>query len=216
MTSPTSGLNLIETLRWQQGQGYYLLERHLDRLEKSADELGFSCRRTDVLDLLCQAASTFAGPIERVRLLVQPDGALSLTHTAITLPDPGEIMTFSISDKTTDSTDVLYRHKTTRRQLYDLERLRLQKLTGCDEAVFTNQRGELTEGSIMSIFIEHEGVLLTPAVSCGVLPGTLRAELLAGKTGKTREAVLMLPDLAAADAIYLGNSVRGLIKAQQF
>lgn len=211
----TPEFDLIETLRWQQGQGYYLLERHLDRLENSADELGFSCRRTNVLDCLTQATHTFTGAIERVRLLLHPDGALSLTHTAITLPGPGEIMTFTISDKTTDSTDTLYRHKTTRRQLYDLERLRLQKLTGCDEAIFTNQRGEITEGSIMSIFIECDGVLFTPPVSCGVLPGTLRAELLADKTKKIQEAVLMLPDLAAADMIYLGNSVRGLMKARQ-
>ena len=49
-------------------------------------------------------------------------------------------------------------------------------------------------------------------VSSGLLPGTLRAELLA--SGQADEAVLTLADLARADAIYLGNSVRGLVAAQ--
>ena len=40
----------------------------------------------------------------------------------------------------------------------------------------------------------------------------LRAELLA--TGKAEERVLGLADLRAADAIWLGNSVRGLVRAE--
>jgi len=39
----------------------------------------------------------------------------------------------------------------------------------------------------------------------------LRAELLA--TGAAREARLTLEDLRSAEAIYLGNSVRGLLPA---
>ena len=72
--------------------------------------------------------------------------------------------------------------------------------------------GQPAEGSITSIFIERDGVLLTPPLSCGLLPGVLRAELLA--SGRAVEQVLTLADLAAAEAIWLGNSVRGLIRAQ--
>ena len=42
-------------------------------------------------------------------------------------------------------------------------------------------------------------------------PGTLRAELIA--QGRAVEAVLTLEDLRSADAIFLGNSVRGLVRA---
>jgi para-aminobenzoate synthetase/4-amino-4-deoxychorismate lyase len=55
--------------------------------------------------------------------------------------------------------------------------------------------------------------LLTPALSSGLLAGTLRADLLA--SGRAREAVLTINDLEAADAVYLGNSVRGLVRAQR-
>ena len=45
-----------------------------------------------------------------------------------------------------------------------------------------------------------------------LLPGTLRAELIA--EGKAQEQVLALADLRSAHAIWLGNSVRGLIRAE--
>jgi para-aminobenzoate synthetase/4-amino-4-deoxychorismate lyase len=70
----------------------------------------------------------------------------------------------------------------------------------------------LAEGSITNLFIERDGTLLTPPLSSGLLPGTLRAELIA--TGRAIEQLLTLADLEAAEAIWLGNSVRGLLRAQ--
>ena len=55
------------------------------------------------------------------------------------------------------------------------------------------------------------GRLLTPPVRCGLLDGTLRQELLA--TGGIEEAVLRTADLAGAEAVLFGNSVRGLMPA---
>ncbi|MCA8889022.1 MAG: aminotransferase class IV, partial [Parvularculaceae bacterium] len=56
------------------------------------------------------------------------------------------------------------------------------------------------------------GVLLTPPLSAGLLPGTLRSELLA--SGTAVEATLTPDMLATAAAVYLGNSVRGLVRAE--
>ncbi len=215
MTTSLPDFELIETLRWQRSQGYYLLERHLARLAKSARELGFECCQTDVLNCLNQAIPAFSAEVERVRLLLSRDGRTSLTHTPIELPDEDYTMLFAISDKITDSSDNLYRHKTTRRELYDGERVCLQKITGCDEVLFTNERGEITEGSITTVFIEKDGVLKTPPVDSGVLPGTLRAQLLDNEAVLIKEATLTPADLKSADRIFLGNSVRGLIKARQ-
>ena len=78
--------------------------------------------------------------------------------------------------------------------------------------LYLNERGELAEGSRTTIFIERDGRLLTPPLAAGLLPGTLRAELLA--TGRALEAVLTRTDLDEADAVYLGNSVRGLLRAE--
>ena len=69
---------------------------------------------------------------------------------------------------------------------------------------------EITEGAISTIFVEKDGVLYTPPVRCGLLPGTLRAHLLEKK--KCREKILFKEDLFAADRLFCGNSVRGLVE----
>jgi para-aminobenzoate synthetase/4-amino-4-deoxychorismate lyase len=75
------------------------------------------------------------------------------------------------------------------------------------DRVFLNQRGEVAEGARSNVFVERDGVLLTPPVASGALPGVLRAELLA--TGKAREAVLLPADLEGG--FWLGNALRGLV-----
>ena len=80
--------------------------------------------------------------------------------------------------------------------------------------VFRNERGELTEGAITNLFIEKEGRLPTPPVSCGLLPGTFRADLIERGHGRVQERILTLADLESADRIFLANSVRGLVAAE--
>ena len=121
---------------------------------------------------------------------------------------------FVISDQRLDEKDPFFYHKTTRRQFYDREMERQKALTGCDEVVFLNKKGELTEGTRTNLFIELDGRLFTPALTCGLLPGTLREELLDLPRAAASEAVLTPQDLLAADRIYLGNSVRGLVRAE--
>jgi para-aminobenzoate synthetase/4-amino-4-deoxychorismate lyase len=108
-----------------------------------------------------------------------------------------------------DSSDLLLRHKTSWREFYDDEQARLAKLTGCDEAIFLNERGELTEGSRTNIFIRRGGKLLTPPLSAGLLDGVLRRELI--EQGQCVESTLRPKDLVGD--LFLGNSLRGLIAA---
>jgi para-aminobenzoate synthetase/4-amino-4-deoxychorismate lyase len=80
--------------------------------------------------------------------------------------------------------------------------------------VFVNEKGELTEGSYTNLFVERDGRLLTPPLACGLLNGTLRRALLADPDCAIEEAVLTPVDLESADRVYLGNSVRGLVRAE--
>ncbi len=73
-----------------------------------------------------------------------------------------------------------------------------------------NREGELTESTVANLVLEIDGELLTPPISCGLLPGTLRAELLA--QGRIKERVLTRTALREADAVYLVNSLRGWIR----
>ena len=115
----------------------------------------------------------------------------------ITLPTKDTVWRFVISDQRVDEKDPLFYHKTTRRQFYDHEMERQKALTGCDEVVFLNKQGELTEGTRTTLFIEHDGRLFTPALACGLLPGTLREELLDLPRAAASEAVLTPQDLLA-------------------
>jgi para-aminobenzoate synthetase/4-amino-4-deoxychorismate lyase len=151
----------------------------------------------------------FPADAMRVRLTLDAEGPVI---TAIPLPPGPALFRFAIAPEPLDSQSLWLRHKTTNRAFYDAPRQRAQAESGVDEVVFVNERGELTEGSITSLFIERDGVLLTPPLASGLLPGTLRAELLA--RGEAREQLLTPDDFNTAEAIWLGNSVRGLLRAE--
>ena len=206
-TEPAQKVTLIETLLWDRADGYYLLERHLDRLAASAGYFALPFDRDAILAAL--DAGNFPAPRMRVRLTLDMGGP---AVTAVPLPPNPPVFRFAIAPERLDSQSLWLMHKTTNRAFYDEPRQRAYASHGVDEVVFLNERGELAEGSITNIFLEHNGALLTPPLSAGLLPGTLRAELIA--TGKATEQVLTLADLENAEAIWLGNSVRGLLRGE--
>lgn len=212
LTLPHEVFQLIETMRWSGTEGFYLLERHLVRLANSARFFGIPCDITTVRAALTAAVRPLGGK-QRVRMLLDREGNVTVSATPITLPEPPQILHYSLSDRPVDSHDPHRYHKTTRRELLDGERERLSKDTSCDEVLFVNERGELTEASYCNIFVEKNGWLLTPPLSCGVLDGTLRRELLE-TAERIEERVLYPHDLDEADAVWLGNSVRGLQPAR--
>jgi len=214
LTKVDTPFELIETLRFERGKGFHLLERHLARLQSSAGHFGYPFSREAVLVALDAEAARVTAPVALVRLLLAEDGGLTVTSTPIELPTRDTVWRFVISDQRLDEKDPLFYHKTTRRQFFDSEMARQKALTGCDEVVFLNKKGELTEGTRTNLFLELDGRLFTPALTCGLLPGTLREELLDLPRAAASEAVLTPQDLLAADRIYLGNSVRGLIRAE--
>ena len=206
-TEPAREVTLIETLLWDRADGYDLLDRHLDRLAASAAYFALPFDRPAITALL--ESQSFPEARMRVRLTLDASGP---AVTSIPLPPNPLVFRFAIAPERLDSQSLWLMHKTTNRAFYDEPRQRAHAEQGVDEVLFLNERGELTEVSITSLFVERGGILLTPPLSSGLLPGTLRAELLA--TGKAEEQVLTLDDLEGAEAIWLGNSVRGLIRAE--
>ncbi len=214
LTRPDAPFALIETVRYECGMGFHLIERHLARLQSSAAYFGYPFSREAVLQALDEESASVEAPVAMLRLLLGEDGAITVTSTAIELPTKDTVWRFVISDQRLDEKDPFFYHKTTRRQFYDREMERQKALTGCDEVVFLNKKGELTEGTRTNLFVELDGRLFTPALTCGLLPGTLREELLDLPRAAASEAVLTPQDLLNADRIYLGNSVRGLVRAE--
>jgi para-aminobenzoate synthetase/4-amino-4-deoxychorismate lyase len=102
-----------------------------------------------------------------------------------------------------DPASVILYHKTTARGVY--ERARAAR-PDADAVLLWNPSGEITEGTEANVIVEIGGEKVTPPVECGLLAGTLRAELLA--TGAIRERRVRIGDLARATGIWLINSVR--------
>ncbi len=211
LTDTTPPFQLIETLRWERDAGYWLLDRHLARLKASALHFAFAFDETAIRASLASHAERLEGQWHRVRLTLDASGAPNVTSTPISKPTPDAILRFAIAETRMNSANPFLYHKTTRREFYDNERIRLAQRLPIDEVVFLNERGQLTEGSFTNLFIEKNGRMLTPTLACGLLPGTFRQELL--ETGVVAEAALTVRDLADADAVWLGNSVRGLVRA---
>ncbi|MBC8051339.1 MAG: aminodeoxychorismate synthase component I [Chitinophagales bacterium] len=208
LTDHAPPFQLIETLLWEPGAGFWLLDRHLARLEASAAHFVFAFDGATVRQALAAHVAQFEGR-HRVRITMDVGGALNITSTPLARAD--SILRFAIAETRMNTANPFLYHKTTRRDFYDNERIRLSQKLPIDEVVFLNERGQLTEGSFTNLFIEKNGRMLTPAAACGLLPGTLRQELL--EAGEAMEATLTLRDLADADAVWLGNSVRGLVRA---
>ncbi len=196
---------LIETLGFHPDQGFERRDRHLNRMARTAKALALSFDRNAALAVL--AGVTSDAPL-RCRLTMDVDGGFDLTTAA--LAGNPEIWRLGISQTRLNSDDIWLQHKTTRRAVYDTARASLPD--GIDEELFFNEREELCEGTITNLFVEMpNGRRLTPLLSCGLLPGILREQLL--EEGWT-EAVLTMNDLNSAKAIYMGNSLRGLIPAK--
>jgi para-aminobenzoate synthetase / 4-amino-4-deoxychorismate lyase len=220
LTDPPKSFELIETLLHEPqinastgkvSGGYWLLDRHMERLAASARYFNFKFDETEARDALTSVVRGRSGERLRVRLLLAESGNLTVTATAIGPKDPNAVMRFMLSPTRLDSRDAFLFHKTTRREVYDSEWKHYTETFEVDEIIYLNEKGELAEGSRTNIFVETAGTLLTPKLDAGLLPGVLRTEMIA--TGRAREAVLTMRDLQAADAVYLGNSVRGLVKA---
>ena len=85
-----------------------------------------------------------------------------------------------------------------------------------DEAVMANQHGRLACAAAGNIFVRFGNRLITPPVSEGALPGIIRGALLEVATiGDLRisEAPIETARLAAADGLFVTNSVNGVVAA---
>ena len=202
---------LLETILWTPNTGFCRLELHLDRLLQSADYFLFSVKRETIESVLQLQESSFpaAEVAQRVRLLVNRYGDVDIHSTP--LESLQELPRIRFAESRTDSSDRFLFHKTTWRSLYD-EELRNAREEGYFDLIFRNERDEITEGAISNIFLVRRGIYFTPPIPCGLLAGTFRRHLLETRPFPIEERVLHEEDLRLADAIYLSNAIRGLLR----
>lgn len=196
--------DLIETMQFDPVDGIQRLEGHIARMKASADAFGFRFDRHGARNSL-QSATFRMRNSARVRMRLAPSGALAVEVSP--LPRLAELpVPVAVRPAPMPAGDFRLGHKTSLRAPYEAAR----RESGAIEVLFVDEPGFVTEGSWSNIFVERDGLLLTPPASLGLLPGVLRAELI--EKGRAVESHLRLADLG--DGFFIGNSLRGLIPAR--
>ncbi|MES2916301.1 MAG: aminotransferase class IV family protein [Pseudomonadota bacterium] len=186
------GLRLIETLLWD-GAGAPRWPLHLARLRRSAGLLGWLCPEV-----------TPSGPDHPARLRLTLDREGTVEWTVAPLPAARAEWRVGLAAQRLRSDDPWLSVKSTRREAYDQARAALPM--GLDEVIFVNERGEVCDGSITTVFFDRGQGMRTPPLSSGLLPGVLRAEL------GCPEELLPADDLPGV-RLWVGNALRGLMPA---
>jgi para-aminobenzoate synthetase/4-amino-4-deoxychorismate lyase len=200
-------LELIETLRFSTSCGFVRRDLHLARMQRSAEMFGVLFSVQDGLGAL-EAAVENAPASLRVRLSLNEAGVF---HCATALaPADASSWSYKISPIRISSADALLRHKTNWREVFETFQSGCED---CDEVLFLNEHGHITEGTRTNVFAKVSGQLCTSPLSDGLLGGCLREEMIA--LGQCVERSLTVDDLEAAEEVYLGNSLRGLIVARR-
>jgi len=202
LTEQRPAFKLLETMKLESGR-YTLLGRHLQRLTDSARYFDIPLSLTAVQDALKEYATNYSTEPRRVRLLVSQEGEVEIECQR--LEDlPCGSLPVRLADKPICSSNIMLYHKTTHLEIYEAHRG-----GGFDtfDTLLWNEQGKVTEFTRGNFVVELDGRLWTPPVNCGLLAGTLRAELLA--SGQITERVVRLDEISNSLAIWFINSVRG-------
>jgi para-aminobenzoate synthetase/4-amino-4-deoxychorismate lyase len=210
LTGLSNDFELFETMR-AEDQGCRLLDRHLDRLQASANYFGFSFDRAAAATAVAQACVGLEAGPHRMRLALVHSGAISVVTAALApLAEPVGLL---IADAVTQADNLFLRHKSSMRERYDAG-WRAAEAQGAFDTLFFNDHNELAEGGRSNVFIKLDGQWLTPPLVSGVLPGVMRSVMLADPVWNAQERVITREMLNAASEVVVCNALRGPLKAQ--
>ncbi len=200
---------ILESLRLENGQ-IPRLTAHLKRAIQSALHFNHvSTEQTPHLEQtlrseLQRTAQAHPHGAHKVRVLINAQAQVHVE--AAPLPDTAQPIRVAMAPHAMPPADEFIRHKTTRREAY----APFKAPTGCFDTLLYNQDDELTEFTIGNLAVQLDQQWYTPPLSCGLLPGVMRATLLA--EGKLTERRLTRGDLMQAQGLALINSVRGWLE----
>ncbi|WP_185972364.1 aminotransferase class IV [Georgenia yuyongxinii] len=218
----TVGDGVFEACELLNGRPF-ALTRHLERLERSAEGLGLPAPdRDEVRKAVDAVAAAWGDELARVRILwtagegplgtdaAWGPGTLVVAATAVGVPRAVRV---SVVPWVRNERSAIAGLKTTS-YAENVRALAWAKAHGAAEAIFANTRGELCEGTGTNIFLERDGVLLTPPLTSGCLAGVTRAVVIewAREDGiEVREDALDLAELDGAAHVGLTSSTKGMV-----
>ncbi|WP_431262826.1 chorismate-binding protein [Roseateles chitinivorans] len=214
LTRAQAPIEALETMRLEDGE-FARVGRHLARMQRTARQFGLAWSADAAKTCLVDIARRHPRGAWRVRLTLLRDGTFNHAVQALPAsptPEPLMVALARTPIDTRGPSAEFIQHKTTRREVY--QAFLDAKPADCFDVLLFNRDGELTEGCLTNLALQRapDGPWLTPRAEAGLLPGTLREELL--EQGRLREARLTLDDLRRAHALAIFNGVRGWREVQ--
>ncbi|MFM0684531.1 aminodeoxychorismate synthase component I [Paraburkholderia strydomiana] len=218
LTGAEPGFELFETMYATREEGVRHVSRHLARLSASAATLGFQFDAASIRAQIAERCSSLpAATPHRMRVALGKSGVTQITAAVLVPLADSTVNVLLATDHdfaSTQSGDLLLRHKTTHRAQYD-RGWREAEAKGAFDTLFFNERGELTEGGRSNVFVKLAGRWWTPPLASGVLPGVMRSILLEDDANlQAAEKVLTEADVLSAEALLICNALRGALPAR--
>ena len=193
---------IIETLLLEDGK-LVLLDMHLDRLLSSATYFDFACNVQAIKQKLTDLAKTYFSGKYKIRLLQPKNGQAEISIDLLTNPIVIDKLAWAAT--CVDKGNVFLYHKTTNRQHFP-------QLAAGQEYINYNQYDEITEFVNGNIALLINDKWLTPAITSGLLAGTMRQHYL--NSHQLIEKTIIKKDILQADKIAFINSVRGWVEIE--
>lgn len=210
-----SNNGLFETLR-TEGVEVEFVDLHLERFTTGLKSLGLP----DSLLSECEKA------IGALAAQLTPDLDLGRLRVGVAIQDqnwtcfatwqPAEVkpsVSMTIANVVRDDTWPLIGVKSLNRGHWDsLESTMVRR--GADEILMVNEVGQVTETTRANLLIVKQGMVLTPSLDSGCLPGVIRRVLL--EAGAIVEHPLTPGDLENSDGMFLTSAIRRVQPVHQF
>jgi para-aminobenzoate synthetase/4-amino-4-deoxychorismate lyase len=194
-------VHLFETLRLDRGVAVRR-DAHLARMAASARYFRWPFTHDAAVAAIDDAAARHPGGAHRLRLRTDPRGRVTVEVSPLE-PTPSGVQPIAHAREPIDARDPARFHKTSDRAIYERH---AAAHPDAFDVLLWNAAGEATEFTRANVVFELDGELVTPPLQCGLLPGVLRAELIA--SGRVRECAVRVAEVGRATRIWSINSLR--------
>lgn len=218
------GFSVFETFLIDGSNNIFLLDKHIDRLYRSMDFFGFhfSYEKKDMIDFIKNYVSenSIKGKVLRITVTygnkskdIESSVIVNYRENQYTNKNYEDGLKLYVSNNKTNENSNIVFHKTSN-YLENLLIGKKAKDDGYDDAVLLNSKARVAETTRSNIFYVSRGILYTPSMDCGILPGITREWVIeeCNRIGlKCQEDEFTLNTLLNADEVFLTNSIMGIM-----
>ena len=209
------GFGIFETIKLSQGRLCFW-EAHWQRFYDSAVDLGLPLDHTPEAALaaireLVQAEGLRDGTV-KISLLKEGAGARCYVYTRPAMATTTSVRLQLTTKHPLNEHSCLAGHKT-HNYMENMLLLESAREEGYADVLRVNSAGVLDETTVANLFFIKQGRLCTPALSTGILPGVIRAEVIQVADSlaiPVEEGSYTPAVLQAAEAVFLTNSTGGI------